>query len=67
MWQSLGKMGFWTYFLKYLAQCLCFETIKHWVFVLKLNFKKIELQVELDSSNIEFYAYFDTYFFLLKI
>ena len=28
MWQSFGKMGFCPYFLKYLAQCLCFETIK---------------------------------------
>ena len=27
---------------------------------LKLNFNKIELQVELDISNVEFYAYFVT-------
>ena len=27
---------------------------------LKLNFNKIELQVELDISNVEFYAYFAT-------
>ena len=64
MWQSLGKMGFCPYFLKYLAQCFCFETIKHCVFVLKFDFKKIELQVEFNSSNIEFYAYFDTSFFV---
>ena len=30
---------------------------------LKLNFNKIELQVELNLSNIEFYAYFATKFF----
>jgi len=27
---------------------------------LKLNFNKIKLQVELDISNVEFYAYFAT-------
>ena len=27
---------------------------------LKLNFNKIELQVELDIANVEFYAYFVT-------
>ena len=64
MWQSLGKMGFCPYFFKYLAQYFCFETIKHQVFVLKLDLKKIELQVELDSTNVEFYAYFGTYFIL---
>ena len=26
----------------------------------KLNFNKIELQVELDISNVEFYVYFST-------
>ena len=30
---------------------------------LKLDFNKIELQVELNLSNIEFYAYFATKFF----
>ena len=30
------------------------------VSVLELNFKKIELQVELDINNIEFYACFAT-------
>ena len=40
MWQSLGKMGFCPYFLKYLVQCFYFETIKHHVFVLKLDLKK---------------------------
>ena len=31
---------------------------------LKLNFNKIELQVELDISNIEFYVYFIISIFL---
>ena len=31
---------------------------------LKLNFNKIKLQVELDISNVEFYAYFATKIFL---
>ena len=31
---------------------------------LKLNFNKIELQVELDISNVEFYALFATSIFL---
>ena len=36
-------------FWNYSAKCLLF---------LKLGFNKIELQVELDISNIEFYVYF---------
>ena len=38
-----GKMGFCPYFVKNLAQCLFFETIKHCILVLKLDLKKIEL------------------------
>ena len=41
-----------------LVRFSCFETIKHCVFVLKLELKKIKLQVELDISNVEFYANF---------
>ena len=51
-------MGFCPYLKKILAQYPCFEIIKHRVSVLKLDLKKIELQVELDISNVEFYAYF---------
>ena len=29
----------------------------------KLDFNKIELQVELDISNVEFYVYFAPFFF----
>ena len=56
----MEKMGFCPYFLKNLTQCSLFETIKHRVPILKLDFNKIELQVELDISNVEFYAYFAT-------
>ena len=74
-----GKMGFCPYFKKNLAQCPYFETIKHRVSVLKLDFKKIklqvelnfvkiELQVELNFNKVEFYAYFATYYyFFLKM
>ena len=60
---KFGKNGLLPLFLKYLVQCLFFDIIKHGVSVLKLNLKKkkiFELQVELDSSNVEFYIYFDT-------
>ena len=56
-------MGFCPYFLKYLSQCFCFETIKYCVPILKLDLKKIELQVELDITNIKFCAYFSLNFF----
>ena len=36
-------MSFFPYFKKNLAQCPYFETIKHCVPVLKLDFNKIEL------------------------
>ena len=56
-----GKMCFCPYFVKNLAQCLCFETIKHRIPVLKLNLKKkIKLQVKLNINNVELYAYFAT-------
>ena len=46
-----GKMCFCPYFVKNLAQCLCFET----------RFKKkIKLQVKLNINNVELYAYFAT-------
>ena len=53
-----GENGLLPLFKKILAQYSCFEIIKHRVSVLKLDLKKIELQVELDISNVEFYAYF---------
>ena len=56
----LGILGFCPYFVKNLAQYSYFETIYVCVPVLVLDFKKIELQVELDISNVEFYAYFAT-------
>ena len=56
----MGKMGFCRYFKKYLAQCLCFETIKYRVPVLKFDFNKIKLQVELDYNKVELYAYLAT-------
>ena len=52
----MGILGFCPYFAKITAICPYFETIKVHVPVLKLNFNKIELQVELDISNVEFYA-----------
>ena len=55
-----GENVLFPYFVKNLAPCPCFETIKHRVPVLKLDLKKIKLQVELDISNVEFYAYFVT-------
>ena len=36
-----GKWAFSLIFKKYLAQCLCFETIVHCVLILKLDFLKI--------------------------
>ena len=65
----MEKMGFCPYFFKNLTQCSLFETIKHRVPILKLDFNKIELQIELDFNKIElqieldfnkvkFYAYF---------
>ena len=52
----MGILGFCPYFAKITAICPYFETIKVHVPVLKLDFNKIELQVELDISNVEFYA-----------
>ena len=46
--------------IKVWEQYFCFEIINHCIPVLKLNFKKIELQVELDINNIKFYTYFTT-------
>ena len=46
-------------FCPFKIECLCFENIKHHVPVLKLDLKrKIELKVNLDFSNVKFYAYF---------
>ena len=57
---SYGDIGLLPLFAKITAICPYFETIKVHVPVLKLDFNKIELQVELDISNVEFYAYFAT-------
>ena len=57
-----GKNGLLLLFFKNLAQCPCFETSKHYVPILKLDLKKIEIQAKLDISNVEFYAYFATIF-----
>ena len=54
--KNLGQLlwGKWAFALiiiiifKYLAQCLYFETIKHRVSVLKLDFQKIKFLIELD-------------------
>ena len=35
-----GKMCFCPYFVKNLAQCLCFETIKYRILILKFDLKK---------------------------
>ena len=42
---------------------LIFKLFSKMLMFLKLDFNKIELQVELNLSNIEFYAYFATKFF----
>ena len=44
-----------THILKLFSKMLIF---------LKLDFNKIKLQVKLNISNVEFYAYFATYIFL---
>ena len=54
----MEKMGFCPYFFKNLTQCSLFETIKLRVPILKLDFNKIELQIELDLNKVKFYAYF---------
>ena len=53
-----GKMCFCPYFVKNLAQCFCFETIKHRVPVLKLNFNKIKFYIKLDILKIKLYVNF---------
>ena len=56
-----GKIGFHPYFKKKnLAEFPCVETIKHHFPVLKFDFNKIELQVEIDFNKVKFYAYFAT-------
>ena len=55
-----GILDFCPYFAKTTAICTCFEIIQVRVSILKLDFNKIELQVELNISNVEFYAYFTT-------
>ena len=55
-----GKMGFCPCFVKILKQCLCFETIKYRIYILKFDLKKIKLQVKLNINKVELYAYFVT-------
>ena len=47
-------MSFCPYILKYLAQYPYFETIKYYVFVLKIDFLKVKFSIELDFTEIEF-------------
>ena len=42
----MGRMGFCRYFKKYLAQCLCFETIKYRILILKFDLKKNQVTSE---------------------
>ena len=53
-------MGFCPCFVKILKQCLCFETIKYRIYILKFDLKKIKLQVKLNINKVELYAYFVT-------
>ena len=46
-------------FLKYPAQCPCFQTIKHCV-LLELDFMKIEFLIELDFAIVELHVIFAT-------
>ena len=41
-----GKMGFCPFFVKILAQCLCFETIKYRILILKFDLKKNQVTSE---------------------
>ena len=54
-------MGFCPLFLKNPAQCSYFQTIKHCVPILKLDFQKIELPIELNFTIFELYVIFATF------
>ena len=41
-----GKMGFCPCFVKILKQCLCFETIKYRILILKFDLKKNQVTSE---------------------
>ena len=50
----MEKMDSCLYFLKYSINCLCFETIKHRIPILKFDFKKIKFPIETNFMIIEF-------------
>ena len=56
-------MGFCPYFVKNLAQCPCFETIKHRVPILKLDLKKNRVT----GGTQHFYAYLSLNFLKKKL
>ena len=42
------------YFVKYLPKCSYFKTIKYYIFILKLDFKKIKFLVEFNIKKITY-------------